>query len=358
MNHRERLLTVLRGGTADRIPWNVYAWLPPRAPVTDFLRRKGLTLTGSRMIVRPVYTGDVVIREDHRIIDGIRHEFKTIETPKGTLTEEATIEAGYGSRWIKKYLVSTPEDYAAAEYFARHTTFEPDYEPWKAADVEMGNGGIVLGEIMPIPLMTLMVAWLGVEGMADGIYQYTERFEALLDALDGHYDRQVELAAAGPAEVIWWGDNVTGSIVSPRLFERYVAPVYARALPVLRQVGKFPIAHYDGSNRPLKQVLARTTLPVIEAFTPPPGGDLPVEEAKAAWPDKVIGLNFPAGLFLASAEQIYTYTLDLLQKAAPGGRLILGCTEDFPLDQFEKTFTSIGRALAAYEGLEWEEINE
>jgi hypothetical protein len=313
---------------------------------------------GTRMVLRPVYGGEVVIRQDQRVVDGVRHEYRTIETPKGTLTEEATIETGYGSRWIKKYLVSGPEDYAAAEYFARNTTFEPDYEPWKAADAEMGAGGIVVGEIMPIPLMTLMVAWLGVEGLAEGIYHETDRFESLLDALDRHYDRQVELAAGSPAEVIWWGDNVTGAIVSPRLFERYVAPVYARALPVLRQVGKFPITHYDGSNRPLKHVLARTALPVIEAFTPPPGGDLPVHEAKAAWPDKVVWVNFPAPLFLESAETIHAYTLDLLASAAPGGRFVLGCTEDFPLQHFEKTFTAIGRALAEYEGLEWEGLDE
>jgi hypothetical protein len=358
MNHRERIMAVLRGQATDRIPWNIYAWILPHTPAAERLRRKGLTLMGTRSLYRTVYGSDIVIREDQRDVAGVTHIHKTIETPKGTLTEESTIETGYGSRWIKKYLITDPEDYAAAEYLARCTTFEPDYEPWLQADAEMGNAGYVIGEIMPIPVMTLMVNWLGVEGLAQGVYLYPERFESLLAALDVHYDRQVALAADGPAEVIWWGDNVTGSIISPKLFARYVAPVYERALPILQQVNKFPIAHYDGSNRPLKKALAQTGLPIIEAFTPPPGGDLPVSEAKAAWPDKVIGLNFPASFFLESFETIYNYTLNLLADAAPGGRMYLGCTEDFPPEHFEKTFSAMGQALAEYEGLEWEGIDE
>ena len=136
---------------------------------------------------------------------------------------------------------------------------------------------------------------------------------------------------------------------SPRLFERYLAPVYARVLPVLRAAGKFPIAHYDGSNKPLVNNLARTALPVIEAFTPPPGGDLTVHDAKAAWPDKVVWVNFPGAMFLEPAEVIHAYMLDLLQKGAPGGRLVIGCTEEFPLDDFDKTFTAIGQAMADFE---------
>jgi hypothetical protein len=201
--------------------------------------------------------------------------------------------------------------------------------------------------------MYLMVAWLGVEGLAEGLYFQTGPFEALLDALNQNYERLLQLAAESPAEIIWFDDNVTATIISPQLFERYCAPVYSRSMPLMRSAGKTPIAHYDGSIRPLLHHLAKTDLPVIEAFTPPPMGDLTVAEAKAAWPDKTVWVNFPGSLFVEPAEVIKSYTLDLLREAAPGGRLVMGCTEDFPADQFEKTFTAIGRALAEYEGYEW-----
>jgi len=352
MNLRERLMTVLRGGTADRIPWNVYGWLPPPGEALEALCRKGLSLMGTQRIFKPIYEG-VAIQREERMIGGVPHYTTRVETPYGTLTEESRLETNYGSTWIRKYMITGVEDYAAAEYFFTHTRFEPDFEPWRQADRAMGERGIVVGEIMPIPIMTLIVSYMGVEGMAEGVYHYPEQFETLLRALDAHYDRQIQLAAESPAEVIWFGDNVTAAFISPRLFQRYCEPVYARVMPVMRQAGKIPIAHYDGSNRPLLQALKRTDLPVIEAFTPPPWGDLSVAEAKAAWSDKVIWVNFPGALFLEPAEVIYDYALKLIEEGAPGGRFVLGCTEDFPLEQFEKTFTAIGKALAAYEGFDW-----
>lgn len=352
MTLRERLMTTLRGGVPDRIPWNIYDWILPDTAAGRAVRARGLSGMGAKRIFRPVHR-DVRVEESR--VDGPDgpRQVTRIHTPAGTLTQEASLEQGYGSWWIRKFFIGGPEDYAAAEFFFRHTGFEPEYEAWRQADAALGDEGIVIGEIMPIPILYLMVSWMGAEGLAEGIYLYPEAFDSLIEALDRHYDRQIELAADCPAEVIWFPDNVTASIISPRLFERYCAPVYERAMPVMRATGKIPIAHYDGSIRPLLHHLARTDLPVIEAFTPPPMGDLPVAEAKAAWPDKVVWVNFPGSYFLEPFEAIKRYTLDLLEEAAPGGRLVIGCTEDYPYDQFEKTFGAIGQALAEYEGYPW-----
>ncbi len=349
---RERLLTTLQGGLSDRIPWNTYSFVLPASPACQTLHAKGLSLMDSRKVFSPLYDGLTMV-ERRKDVEGQTWFHTEIETPVGTLTEVATVEQNHGSRWIRKFFIAGPEDYGPAEYLFRHTSFVPQFVPWCQADAIMGDGGIVVGEIMPIPLVYLMVSWMGVEGTAEGMHLYTERFEGLLDALDRHYDRQVEIAADSPAEIIWFPDNVTGRIHSPQVFERYCAPVYARAMPIMRQAGKIPIAHYDGSNRPLVECIARTDLPVIEAFTPPPMGDLGVAEAKAAWPDKVVWVNFPGCYFLESAEAVEEYTTGLPKESAAEGRLVIGCTEDSPAAEFERTFSAIGRALARFEGVDW-----
>lgn len=340
---------MLRTGQADRIPWNIYAWLLPDTDFARSLLPRGLSLMGSRRIYRETFR-DLTIREETSQVDGQTWYHKVIETPVGALDEISTIEQNYFSRWIKKYFISGPEDFPVAEYIFRHTWAEPEYEAWIAADAAIGEQGFVAGEVMPIPLMTLVVAWMGVEGLVDALYTCPERFAGLLDAAERLYDRQIELAANSPAEIIWFGDNVTATLISPKVFERFCLPTYARVMPVMRAAGKIPIAHYDGSIRPLLKALARTDLPVIEAFTPPPMGDLSVAAAKAAWPEKVVCVNFPGNMFLEPAEAIYQYTLDLLRESAPGGRLVIGCTEEFPLDQFEKTFGAVGAAMEEYEG--------
>ena len=121
-----------------------------------------------------------------------------------------------------------------------------------------------------------------------------------------------------------------------------------RLLITLRsgQADRVPWNIYDGSFRPLLVHLARTDLPVIEAFTPLPVGDVTVAEALAAWPQKVIWESFPGCLFFEPAEVIEAYAVELLRQGAASGRLIIDCTEEFPVDAFDKTFTAIGRALA------------
>ena len=194
---------------------------------------------GTRRICREV-NRDVVVRKEERLVRRRARLPHHHRDPRGTLTQQAVRETNYGSLWIRKYFITGAEDYPAAEFFFRHTSFEPDYEPWLQAEAQMGDGGFVIGEIMPIPIMTLMVTWMGVEGLTEGLYDHTAGFESLLDALDAHYERQNQLAAEGPAEIIWWGDNVTGSIISPRLFERYIAPVYAKCCPCCAPPARSP----------------------------------------------------------------------------------------------------------------------
>lgn len=353
MTIRQRLMSVLRGGVADRIPWSIYEWLLPDTPAARTMPAKGLALVGSRRIYRPVYDGVTVETQESHGGAGERLIHTRIETPVGALSEVATLDPSYGSRWIREFLIKGPEDYRAAEYYFRHTRFEPDDGPWYEADAAMGDAGIVIGEIMALPILHLYQYWMGLEGMAEGIHLYPDRFDALVDALEAHYHRQVELAAGSPAEVIWFPESISAHVISPRLFERYCLPTYRRAVPVLREAGKLIAAHYDGAIRPYLQQLASVDIPIIEAFTPPPMGDLSITEAKAAWPEKIIWINFPGNLFLEPTEAIEAYTLDLLRQGAPGGRLVMGCTEDFPMREFEKTFSAIGRALARYESREW-----
>ena len=352
MTLRERLLITLRGGVSDRIPWNIYASLLPHTPAARAMQRRGLGLTASCRTYRAIHEG-VTIHEERQETDGRPLLRVRIETPAGVLTEEATIESQHGSRWIRKFFINGPEDYCPAEHFFRHTRFEPDRDSWPQADGCMGDAGIVVSEIMPLPIVYLAQSWMGVEGMTEGLYLYPDRFEALLDALELHYLRQAELAAASAAEVVWFPESITAQVISPRLFERYGLPVYARTVPLVRGAGKLIMAHYDGSIRPYLRLLAGVDIPIIEAFTPPPMGDLTVSEARAAWPDKVIWVNVPGCLYYEPAEVIGDYVTGLLREGAGSGHLVIGCTEDFPPGEFEKTYTAIGQAMAAYQGYAW-----
>jgi hypothetical protein len=75
-----------------------------------------------------------------------------------------------------------------------------------------------------------------------------------------------------------------------------------------------------------KDLIPLTGVDVIDGFSPPPVGDLPLEEARAAWGERmVIWVDFPRQVFGLGPVATREYALDLL-RSDPGGALILGMT--------------------------------
>ena len=69
MTFRERLMTVLRGGKADRIPVTIYHWLLPDTPAGKRLHGEGLIPIGSRRVFREQHR-DMTIRRTESIHRG------------------------------------------------------------------------------------------------------------------------------------------------------------------------------------------------------------------------------------------------------------------------------------------------
>ena len=349
MTPRERLMTVLRGGLADRVPLTIYEWILSHAPAAERLRELGWTPINSRSVCKETrHRIAYEVREVRE--DGLKKTITKIKTPLGDVTEKIAYGPTLGTPWRQEHFIKSLEDYRVALFIFENTTYEPAYEQWVEADREMGPDGIVLGELCPVPLAQLWVGWMGPQMWAEGMILHEDRFAELHEALCRNYLRQIELAAAGPAEIIWFDDNITGTMVSPAAFEKYCKPVYDRACPTLHQGGKRSLAHYDGANRPLADAIAATGLDIMEAFTPPPMGDMTVAAARAAWPDKVLSLNFPGNVLPQPDEAIECLTAEYMTEGGDEGRFIIGCTEEFDFNHFERAFTAIARAAESFQG--------
>jgi hypothetical protein len=102
----------------------------------------------------------------------------------------------------------------------------------------------------------------------------------------------------------------------------------------------------DGLLDQLKDLIGQTKLDFIEAFTPPPMGNLSVADALKAWPDKLVWINFPAVVIAeGDTEKSRKYTLDLLNSIDPTQRFLIGCTENYPLDKWEKGYKGVRDAI-------------
>ena len=68
-------------------------------------------------------------------------------------------------------------------------------------------------------------------------------------------------------------------------------------------------------------------------------------EALDAWPDKVLWINFPSSLHLASLEVIRETTRDFVALGRETNRVIIGITEDIPKDRWQESLLAISEVV-------------
>ena len=125
----------------------------------------------------------------------------------------------------------------------------------------------------------------------------------------------------------------------------YVIPCYNEAAHMLHEKGKRLGSHMDGNLKLLKNSIAESGIDFIEAFTGPPMFDLSVAEARAAWPDKVLWINYTSNVHVAGIKAIREHTLDLLQQAHPGDHFLISITEDVPANVRKESLATIAQTL-------------
>jgi len=210
----------------------------------------------------------------------------------------------------------------------------------------MGDNGIVISEVLQMPVVWLECAVMGPMAWSEGILLYPEQFDKLHEALFRNHRRQIDILARSSADIVWLPDNVTGTMISPDIFNRYCLPVYEYACSVLHDAGKLAFCHFDGANKTLKDCIASTGIDIVEAFTPPPMEEMTVGEARLAWPDKVLSLNVPGNLLREDDAVIERWTHQYMEEGGDEGRFVIGCTEEFDFTHFERAFTVIANAIA------------
>jgi len=280
---------------------------------------------------------------------------RTYSTPVGSVSVAERQEPGVGqwhaqrswrdiSPWQTERLIKGPEDYRVVKYMVEHTEYLADYFPVEQAMDWLGDDGVVLSALPHSPMQMLMIDWIGSEG-GRFFYHYADArdlVEDLYRALCRSREPLYEIAAGAPAPIVLCGDNVDGVLVSPRLFQRYFMPVYEEQARVLHAHGKLMAVHMDGRLDVLKDLIASTPIDIIEAFHPPPMGDLPMGEALALWPDKAVWVGFPGSVYALGPEATGDYALGLLREAGTGERLVIEMsTENLVSNQNLLTLTSI-----------------
>lgn len=346
MDARERLLAALTWQEPDRVPLTVYDNLFLRGRAERLLRDSGVGL----IMRRPAH------RIEHRQVEFDSREYwengrkrirRSIRTPVGDVWQTLEAEDEYdSSSWILEHFIKRPEDYRVMEFVIRDPVYHDNYDSIKEAQRRLGGDGIVYINLGKAPIQEMLYKQMGMERFAQDYHFERDLFDSLHSAMLERYEELYDLAAGSSAEIILLTDNITSDVVGHQRFQDYCAPVYERLTQRLSGSEKLLGVHMDGRLQSLTEEIGEAKFDIVEAFTPPPMGDVSVREARIAWPGKALWINFTSCMHIETPDAIEAHTRQLVEEAGNKRGFAISVTEDAPIEALERSLGVISRVLA------------
>ena len=365
MTERDRLLCVLGGGRADRLPWYadlsyLYTSMQERETLPaqfegeeGYLRFHQELGAGIYLYAPNVWTERYAegYSFQTRTENGVRHELW--RTP------------GRELRAVWKYLPETC-CYACTEHFVKdledlramveiceNTRYEENFAAFDRLDRLWGDHGIAfaLAPVSVSPLQSLLARWSGVEVAVELCYDEEEALEELFQRVEASQDEAFRLLCASPAKVVEFPENLSGEVTGRQLFQQYNLPYYQRRISQLHEAGKKVGIHNDGTLSPCFQLLESCGFDFIEAVTPHPVGDLAPEELRANAGEKpVIFGGLPGALFspVYSEAEFDAYLERVVALFSQNPGYVLGVADQVPPDGLWERVKEVRQAVEAH----------
>lgn len=346
MTPRQRVETVLAGGHADVVPFTMYEKKVHPCRAERDMRNRGMCIV-HRMSVYKTHRPNVRVTASRTCENGKPRVRTVYQTPAGTLS---TLDEPAGfTTWHREKMFKGPEDYKALRALIADEQYEPDYGPFAEREAAFAGDAICRAAIGAEPLQALISGSL--MDMTDFCIEWMERRDevlALYELLIEKRRQVYPIVADSPAGHANYGGNVVPEIVGLETFQTCYAPHYNEAAEALHARGKKLGSHFDANCRLLAEAIAATELDFIEAFTPAPDSDMTLAQARDAWPNKVLWVNFPSSLHLADDARIERTTVEMLDSIPAIDGLLMGITEDVPPDRWRDSCRAIQAGLARH----------
>ncbi|MCC7519674.1 MAG: hypothetical protein IT578_10880 [Verrucomicrobiae bacterium] len=337
---RERVEAVLRGKRPSKTPFTMYENKIPQCAAEREMRARGLCIVKRDVpafctVYPNVRTTQAVEWRDEKKFVRTRYE-----TPAGVL-ESLYEEAGFTQWWHEK-LFKSADDYKALLFFLQDARHTPNYAAFARAQDDFGGDAIFRAGFGLEPLQDLISG--NLMDMQDFCVEWMDHRDDVLRLYAAIVEQRraiYSLVADSPAWIANYGGNVTVDIIGVRNFEEYYLPHYQEAAEAMHRRGKLVGCHLDANCRLLAPLIARSSLDYIEAFTPAPDTDMTLAEARAAWPDKVLWINFPSSVHLRPDSEVEQTAFRLADEAGRSEGFLMGITEDIPANRWQASCRAI-----------------
>lgn len=345
-NKRKLIWDKLQRKNTDKIPFTMYKFLLPYGQEERELREQGLAVIPSQYIHEEINPNTRISRSKE--FKGSKLTIKeTWENCYGKVTKKSRIEPGHQSEFIVEHFIEEDPDYKVVEKTLKERQYIPSFEKYNRGDERLGEDGIYFARGKKTPYQRAFVEHTGIEKLSYDLHKEKEEVFSFLETLQEKHLELINTIAESKAKLIHIDDNITAPMIGKDRFNKYCKPAYKKYTDIFAQTGKKIIVHMDGKLSDLSEEIANSHFPVVEAFTPPPDGDMKVETAIELWDDKVIWMNYPASILIKPKKEIAAFTKNLVEKIGDADNVILGITEDVPE---EKIYPSVSTILSVLYG--------
>jgi len=369
---RERLLTALCRGVPDQLPVTTHHLMP------SFLRAHGFAddraffdASGLDAIhwttplaapagtapdpgLRPGSESWSLVSDDWRVdrtalphpdYATVRY---TIHTPGGALS--MVLQDDGRTAWVAERLIKEKQDIDLIGSYAPAPRC--DIAAVARAAAAFGDRGIVRGAVPGFAIYGQPGCWqdaavlFGIEPLIVETYDDPDWVAALLGILRDRKRAFLDSTAGAPFDLLeLGGGDASSTVISPKIFDRFVAPFDAPLVAAAHDAGQRIVYHTCGGMMPLLEHIAGMGIDAMETFTPKDmGGDTILAAAKARIGSRVcmIGGFDQFHYFVGcTPEETRAAVRRAFEDAGAGGGFILA-----PSDHFFEADPALLRAFA------------
>ena len=368
---RQRTLTVLRGGKADRTPWiplcsgRFFSSLPEyRKFIVDGREAVGQEYTYDALRFRVEFYREIgadymewgtpsgyrVVRSKVEMRrteeDGeVRTEYRT---PIGSLTSVWVYSEEGHTYFPKKDLLERPDDFRVYEYIVEDTAYEPDYEDLEERLEVVGEDGVLFVWAPAPPLKDFLLGTMRLERAIFALADHPKQFGHLMDVVHRKNMELCEVLADSPAQV-FVDTAVTGTgMISPDIFERYYLPYTREYAEVFHSRGKLYLNHASGEPvRDILDLIRQSGIDGLYGLSYSSG--MKLSEVRESLRDMVVmgGID-PNFIASSTPDEIEAWTKYVLKDVAPADRFILGTADDVPYGTPVENLKAVSRVVEEF----------
>ena len=346
MTERERFLTVVHGGTPDRVPyfldlghwyrslsgkkWNLFTVSNCTEEIANLHREVKAGWYVEVGALHEEYYDNDVKRE--RVMDG-DDVVETYTTPIGQVVMKRRWNSLSSSWDITKHMVEDIEDLKILTYAMSKKHYREKFENWERMERIGGDIGLGFPSFGYTGLGSLISYYAGVENTIYMVYDEPELFEEYIETYNGKMLEMVDIASQGPAPHYFFTDNLSSDLQPPDLFRQYSFKQYKAIADKLHAAGKTVSAHVDGRMNHILEVVAEAGIDVADACTPAPTGDLtPSQIREQAGPNMVImgGISPQMWLPGTSDQAFVAHVREWLDQRKVSPRIVQSAGDQVP----------------------------